>query len=320
MAVGDAALLCAALLCAAVMGLAIQRGGTCTVAAVQDLLQGGRPLRLIAMVEASLWVALGLQVLQWAGGPVPGASGFALTGATLAGAVLLGLGAVCNRACVIGSIARLGSGEWAFAFTPLGFYAGCLATELTTGGFDPLPLAARPPALDAAPTARLAFATLAGAVVAWRIARLLRAPAGALAPREWSAGAATLVIGVGYLVLSSLQGPWAYTDVLADLARGAAPRLEERVLLAAALFCGAIAGGWSARRLHPVRPRLCVVARCSVGGALMGWGSQLLPGSNDGLVLLAMPLLWPYAWAAFVAMCLAIGGGLWGRRALARAP
>ena len=39
----------------------------------------------------------------------------------------------------------------------------------------------------------------------------------------------------------------------------------------------------------------------------MGWGSLLIPGSNDGLILIGIPLLRPYAWVAFLAMCVTIG-------------
>lgn len=39
---------------------------------------------------------------------------------------------------------------------------------------------------------------------------------------------------------------------------------------------------------------------------VMGWGSLLIPGGNDGLILLGLPLLWPYAWAGFLTMCLVI--------------
>ena len=46
------------------------------------------------------------------------------------------------------------------------------------------------------------------------------------------------------------------------------------------------------------------------GGLLMGWGSLLIPGSNDGLILIGMPLLWPYAWVAFAVMCLTIAAAL----------
>ena len=39
----------------------------------------------------------------------------------------------------------------------------------------------------------------------------------------------------------------------------------------------------------------------------MGWGSLLIPGSNDGLILLGLPLLLPYAYLAFATMCATIG-------------
>ncbi len=39
----------------------------------------------------------------------------------------------------------------------------------------------------------------------------------------------------------------------------------------------------------------------------MGWGSLLIPGGNDGLILVGIPLLWPYAWLAFFTMCVVIG-------------
>jgi hypothetical protein len=39
----------------------------------------------------------------------------------------------------------------------------------------------------------------------------------------------------------------------------------------------------------------------------MGAGTLLIPGSNDGLVLVGMPLLRPYAWLAFATMVLSIG-------------
>jgi toxin CptA len=47
--------------------------------------------------------------------------------------------------------------------------------------------------------------------------------------------------------------------------------------------------------------------KCLSGGLLMGWGSLPVPGGNDGLILVGMPLLWPYAWVAFLTMCIVIG-------------
>ena len=38
----------------------------------------------------------------------------------------------------------------------------------------------------------------------------------------------------------------------------------------------------------------------------MGAGSALIPGGNDALVLVGMPLLWSYAWLAFASICITI--------------
>ena len=46
--------------CAAAMGFAIQRGATCAVVAVEEVLSEGRVTRLAALAEAALWVAGGL--------------------------------------------------------------------------------------------------------------------------------------------------------------------------------------------------------------------------------------------------------------------
>lgn len=51
-------------LCAALMGFAIQRGATCTVAAVDELVTRKRATRLVALVEASLWVLAGLLIAR----------------------------------------------------------------------------------------------------------------------------------------------------------------------------------------------------------------------------------------------------------------
>lgn len=47
----------------------------------------------------------------------------------------------------------------------------------------------------------------------------------------------------------------------------------------------------------------------------MGWGSLLIPGSNDGLILIGIPLLYSYAWLAFSTMCVTIAAALLAQRA-----
>src|SRR3954469_7596911 len=118
-----------ALGCAAIMGFAIQRGATCTVAAMDEVVTSRRFTRLVAMIEASLWVAGGLALAQAFHLLPKMPAAYEVGVHTVLGGMLLGLGAFVNRACVFGAIARLGSGEWAYLVTPVGFYVGCLTVD-----------------------------------------------------------------------------------------------------------------------------------------------------------------------------------------------
>ncbi|MFM9915427.1 MAG: YeeE/YedE thiosulfate transporter family protein [Rhizobacter sp.] len=298
-----------AIVCVSAMGFAIQRGATCTVAAVDEVLKKRRAHRLVAMLEASVWVAGGLALAQLAhlAGSMP--AGFEVSAWTMIGGTLLGLGAWINGACVFGAVARLGSGEWAYAATPLGFYVGCLsATSIFARSMTP-PLPQESP-LFSVPTL---FATIFVVFVLWRLLPgllALRRPDRLhwLRQEIWAPHAATVVIGVSFVITLLLAGRWAYTDVLADLAQAmkGAPLTNTvhvlPVLLLLALYAGALIGGRAADRWQSTRLRATPLVRCFCGGVVMGWGSLLIPGSNDGLILIGIPLLRPYAWIAFAAM------------------
>jgi uncharacterized membrane protein YedE/YeeE len=310
------ALLVIAALAVGAMGYAIQRGGTCTVAAIDEVLTNRRAHRLTAMLEASLWVAGGLALAQLLNiaGSMPG--GYAIDRWTIVGGVLLGLGAWVNGACVFGAIARLGSGEWAYVLTPVGFYVGCLSV---------MPLFARPTEemhTESSPLL-MAAAVLGPLFVGYALWRTLptllqlrhTAPLKLLQKKVWAPHAATIVIGITFVITLLLAGRWAYTDVLADLARDMAGSVSVGVFLLIALYAGALLGGWTAGRWQSVPLSEPQLARCFAGGVLMGWGSLLIPGSNDGLILIGMPLLYPYAWLAFATMCVTIAAALMAQRA-----
>lgn len=301
-----------ALACAALMGLAIQRGSTCTVAAVEEWLATRRLTRLAALVEASLWVGAGLLLARLAGHTMVLPPGYAPGAWTLAGAALLGSGAVLNQACVFGTVARLGSGQWAYVATPLGFYLGSASAGRLFAAPMPMALGTVPP-LGAWP---VAAAGLLGAALLWRAVALFAARGARCA--GWSPHNATLVIGLAFAALLALVGAWTYTDLLAEMARGMAQGLPARATLGGALLAGALAGGWQGGKLqwHGLAP--ATLLRCAGGGLLMGWGSALIPGGNDGLVLVGMPLGWPYAWLAFGTMVLSIAAALRLQGALAR--
>jgi len=304
-----------AFLCAGVMGFAIQRGATCAVDAVSEITGSHSGKRLLAMAEASLWVCGGLLIAQWLHLLPAMPFGYPVDALTVAGGALLGLGAFVNGACVIGAIARLGSGQWAYLATPLGFYSGCVGLlALWPQPVRPV-LAASSPIWRASPLPISLFLLFAG----WRLLGLRRAAqygsaaAGEpqrlhqrLGTRIWSPRHATIVIGLASLFLLLLAGAWSYTDLLAELARGMAAMLPARALLSVGLLAGAIVGGMRRRRGEGVAVSLAQLGRCFAGGAIMGWGSLLIPGGNDGLLLIGMPLLWPYAWVAFATMCATI--------------
>lgn len=296
---------------AALMGYAIQRGATCTVAAVDEIVRVRRARRLTAMLEASIWVAGLFLVAQAFGLDVALPRGHAVSALATFGGVLLGAGAYVNQACVFGAIARLGSGEWAYFATPVGFYLGTAAAVRVAP-------ADHSPSVDS-PLATLPqlAAIVAILFMAWRLLPSLLAlcdsrPGKAnslrveISARLQRPSAATAIIGIAFFFLLVLEGPWAYTDVLSDAAQGVWHNLTSRGALFLALLLGAILGGWSAGRLACVAPSTRQICRCLTGSALMGAGSALIPGSNDGVVLLGMPLLFAHAWVAFAAMAVTI--------------
>ena len=159
----------AAALCAGVMGYAIQRGGTCTVAAVDEVIAKHRFNRLTAMAEASVWVAGGLVLANSLHLLSKTPAGYAVSEWTVLGGALLGLGAFVNRACVFGAIARFGSGDWAYAATPIGFYVGCASVGTVFAPPAPHRLAEGSPVLQASVWVALPFVVFA----LWRLTRPL---------------------------------------------------------------------------------------------------------------------------------------------------
>ncbi|WP_235927548.1 YeeE/YedE thiosulfate transporter family protein [Sandarakinorhabdus rubra] len=289
-----------ALLAAALMGLAIQRGATCMVAAVAELVEQHKAGRALALAEAALWVG-GLVILARMAGWLPDVpAGHAASWQAFAGGVALGLGAWLNAACMFGTIARIGSGQWAWLATPIGYYLACLAVpNVPTGPAD------MPPALSSLLPLVIGFAAL----LSWRLVQAQRAPS--VAAWLWHPHRATLLIAVTFVITMLTVGAWAYTDALTALARAMNAQLGLRGVMVMALLGGAIGGGWLARSLRPIPVRAIDLVRCLAGGGLMGVGAVLVPGGNDGLIMVGLPLLQAQAWVAVPAMAATIALAIW---------
>ena len=216
---GSFAFLVAAL-CVGVMGFAIQRGATCTVAAVDEVVGKGSFRRLVSLVEAAVWVAGGLLVAQALHLLPKMPAGYPLTAWTVLGGVLLGLGAFINQACVFGAIALFGSGRWAQLFMPIGFYLGCVSLKYVFALPDHRPQPYGSPVLQAPIWAAALFLLF----VAWRLAWPLFVAAAeelyknvpADYQRELETGAKVGKIDRGTLLVGKTDGAVTYVKVKAE--------------------------------------------------------------------------------------------------------
>ena len=303
--------------CALLTGFAIQRGNTCTVVAVRDLLHKRDPKRLLAILHAMAWVA-GLAACSGLlfGHPLP-ATAFATGGAIVAGGALLGLGAVVNGACAIGAIARIGNGEWAWLATLPGLFVGALAWRLVPAALAPRAIPAHPPIYDHAWLAALAFVvyllwlTPRTLRAGFRLADAVRAP--------WHPTAATTTIAIAFVLASAIAGPWAFTAMFERFADGSFASGSALLLPFAALIGGAMLGGGLVRGERPRRSGARQARNCFVGGAIMGLGARLAGGGFDAQTLLGQPLLLAHAWTAMgityaVIACIVLLDALRGRR------
>lgn len=297
-----------ALLAAAAMGFSIQQGGTCMVGAIDQLVSERRAGKAIALIECGLWVlALGMVTIA-AGYRFQASPLYPVGIPVVLGGSLLGLGAWINGACVFGSIARIGKRDLNYLLTPPGYYLGSLGHAWLAGPFSPSAPMAPAPGI-----ASLALLLLFAGSASVSIRQLFEARRrGGPLWLVWGYRHATIAIGIAFVALSVLAGPWTYTEALGRAAHGRGLPAFAEVMLLLALLGGAMLGGRTAGATTMLGPRRA--AACLAGGALMGLGASLVPGGNDNLILAGLPWLQPHAWLAIGAMALAIAAGLLGSR------
>lgn len=274
--------------CAFFLGFAVNRGGTCAVAAMEDLTHRGAADRLIGLAVAAGAAGLVCLPLAWALGPRAQLAGDAPIGvALIAGGVLMGVGAVINRTCLLGSLWRLGNGELRLLALPLGLALGyALMTRVL-----PQLLPARQPNVFATPDWRAAAVILpsllllvVAAASLWRRAAKDRSGHPLLQPM--------LMLGIAGAILYLLQPGWSYADAVR---REVAPLMVMMIatpaglMAVAATLAGAGFSAWRAGTVRIERPTLIEVARTLAGGVCMAAGASLIPGGNDSLLLATIP-------------------------------
>jgi len=291
------------------LGLALARVSLCAVAALQQLIDVRQYDGLLRLLLAASGAGVALLLLA---GLVPGqvllpGEMAGLAGA-IAGGLLLGLGALVNGGCYLGSVLYLGSGNLNFLLTLVGIAGGEFLSTAATGI-----------ALPAEANLRMSMgpAWIAGAagfslVIAFGLFRARSgagsaARSGARSRERWLAVAAGLLAGLVY----ARHPGWSYGTVLDSLAQGHFARTYWTMNLAALLlFAGAWSGAWLTGRFRLQWPSAARSLRCLAGGLIMGFGAARVPGGNDLLLLWAIPGLTLYGALAYGSMLLLIAAGL----------
>jgi hypothetical protein len=294
------------------LGLLMSRTSLCTVAGVQLCLRerrwdGMRPV-LAASSVAGL-VLLALLLLDPAGVVLPRPR--PLVPALALGGVLLGVGALVNGACYLGSVAYLGRGNVNFLFTLVGLG---LASRLA----PPMPAAvaavgrAMPSMVQV--SIGLGLFALLLLTALWPAATTANSGSGTRAR-----GVIPAAIGVGACagMIYAMHPMWSYGALIDALAR-AGQVMWLALPPAALLFAGAIVGALLQHSWRPAALDWRRAARCLAGGCIMGLGARLVPGGNDMLLLWTIPGLAVHGLVAYAVMVATIGAAtLLGERFIA---
>lgn len=278
-------------------GYATQRGSVCAVRATNELVLERKASRYIGFFFCAACGLLVMALGQVLGRPVFAQyTGLPLSLAAIAGGAIVGVGAYINGRCAFGTVAELGSGRLSRLATLLGFIAGTVLGDRAHMGVADFPTLASPLLALAAPTT-MALAAASTAVLGAWLARLARPNP----PPEWTPLQAMAVIGLGNGVLLVLARSWPYTSLLMQLARGGYDGLARGATMAVVFVLGAVAGGM-VRGFDLQAGTTRDWLRALAGGTVMGIGAVLVPGGNDAMLLVGVPLLLPNLLAAYVAM------------------
>ena len=275
-------------------GYASQRGRTCAVSAAFEIAKRGRARRFAGYLFAAACSLLVLSVVSlFDPGVFAGFKAQAPSGWTYVGGVVFAVGAWINGRCSLGTIARLGSGDLVRLGTLVGIFGGTMLGIF----FAPRDIAIGHAAFffQLAPTLRIGGAILAMGALAMLVRRIVPHD---FNPSQWSIPKAMLIIGLANGVLVWLARDWSYTSLFRHVARGEAGT-GFGLLCFATLIAGTVTAGIVSQqlvwRLGVPREWLLAV----LGGLFMGIGVVLVPGGNDTMLLVGLPLLLPQLIAGY---------------------
>lgn len=275
--------------CAFVMGYALNQGTTCAVTAARQVIDDRQPTMLLGFGVAAATAGLVWLPLAWmTDGAVTLTPDHRVGGGLILGSMLLGLGAVMNRACLLGSVSRIGDGRLSYLGLPVGLAAGFVLGDrlgLSAPGAQ-ANLLGRPS--EIAVLVLVAFGVLVW--VGWWSMRRLGDAGG---EDRWSWRTAMAVLGISGAVLFAVAPGWTLADAIRLAVPGGVMVMMTAgalgLLMFAILSGGAMVSGIRRRSFVLRPPRLVAFSRSILGGAVMALGANLVPGGNDTLLLAAVP-------------------------------
>lgn len=281
-----------------ILGFALSRVATCTVAATGRWVDEGKMDWLFGLLVVASWAAIILFLLvEWTGrAHLP--LDIALNGQLFFGAVLMGLGAMVNRGCFIGTVGYIGTGKFSYilSFVGLGF-ALWLARGDVLNLFSPVEFLPRTTiAQSPVKQAALGLFALVALISLWL----------ALVRRNRTY-LALIAIGVCASIIYGTRPEWAYTALLNSFLQGQGLSVGKTIEFAViALFVGAIVSNWLKDRFKPEWGGWKFALANLAGGFLMGIGASAVPGGNDVLLMWTIPGLTFYGLVAYLTMIIAI--------------
>lgn len=276
------------------LGFALVRAATCTVAATMRWIGEGKMDWLFGLLIVASWAGLVLfLLLQYSGRahiPVDIEIGWQL----FFGAAIMGIGALINRGCFVGTVGYIGAGKFSYVLTFVGLALAMLLLRVDMlNPFDPVVTKGRTAIEDSIVKqgVLLGFAALC-LLSLWLIIA-----------RRNLAMLALLTIGITAALIYGTRPEWSYAAVLNSLLLGQGLSVGMTVELAVvALFAGAVFSSWLKNKFHPQFGTWRLAAANLAGGFLMGIGAAAVPGGNDVLLLWTAPGLTLYGAVAYLVM------------------
>ncbi len=277
-----------------ILGFSLGRVATCTVAAAGRWAEEGKTDWLFGLLVVASWAAIVLFALVELTGRAHLPLDIVIGPKMFFGAALMGIGALINRGCFVGTVGYIGTGKFSYILSFVG-----LATALYLARSDVLDLFGAPEFIPRTQVEDSIVKQLA--LVAFAIICLVSI--WLVLVRRQLAYLALAAIGISASIIYGTRPEWAYTAQLNSFLQGQGLSVGKTIELAvAALFAGAIVSSWLKDRFKPELGSWKFALANLSGGFLMGIGASAVPGGNDLLLMWTIPGLTLYGVIAYLTM------------------